>query len=395
MKDIAIVLGCSHSEIPVIRELKSQGFRVATVGNLPDGLGHKLSDIQILKDYSRPAELRDEVENLKPVGIIPGANDFAYLAGAELARIFGYSGYDSPEVAEDLLIKSRFRDLQSKLNLCAPKYLEYTADSEFSDASSLGFPLLVKPTDLSGGKGIRLVECHEQLVHAVDDALSVSRKNSLVIEEFIEGSSHACSAFIKNHKVIFSFYDNEYYHENPFLVGAACSGSVVSEKAKMLVLGEIEALAVDQGLVDGLMHAQFKFCEDNTAIIEITRRLPGDLYPYLVEMSTGAEYVKEYCKPFLGQKISPIISSEVEKNVLRQCIFGDKEGQLRGVELVNLPAGVSYEFSDFWFPERLILDHLVDKAGIVFFEFDDAGTMRDVSQSFYDFVDITYVGGSG
>ncbi len=80
------------------------------------------------------------------------------------------------------------------------------------ETGSLRYPLLVKPSDSFSGRGVTKVFDRTELAAAVADARRNSRSAEVVIEEFIEGSLHSHSAFIKDQEIAFDVFVDEYSH---------------------------------------------------------------------------------------------------------------------------------------------------------------------------------------
>jgi len=88
--------------------------------------------------------------------------------------------------------------------------------------------LIIKPVDLTGGKGISTINHIAQAKPALEKAFSASPAKRIIVEKFITGSRHGFSAFLHDGHVVFFFSDNEHYFKNPYLVSAASTPSIVS-----------------------------------------------------------------------------------------------------------------------------------------------------------------------
>ncbi|MBP5705968.1 MAG: ATP-grasp domain-containing protein, partial [Spirochaetales bacterium] len=103
------------------------------------------------------------------------------------------------------------------------------------------YPILIKPVDLTGGKGVQICKSKEELIAAYNECAAVTRKNYVIIEEYIEGSNHGASVLLKNQKVVFSVFDDEQYYKNKYFVqGASMTSDSVSQSACLTLINDIE-----------------------------------------------------------------------------------------------------------------------------------------------------------
>ena len=93
------------------------------------------------------------------------------------------------------------------------------------------------------------------------------------------------------------------------------------EISKASISYQCEIIADLLDLKDGLMHIQFIVdVQHNPTIVEICRRIPGDLYPKLVEYSTGFPYCERIIESYLGASIAEPTSSKLNLNITRHCL---------------------------------------------------------------------------
>jgi biotin carboxylase len=204
------------------------------------------------------------------------------------------------------------------LGLRTPSFLTVNSEIELkSRIDQLLFPLIVKPVDLTGGNGITKISNPSQASRAFDFAFGLSPGKTVIVEEFLEGTYHGFSTIIVDKKVVFSFFDDEFYLFDPYRVSATSSPSLLEESDKFDVIQQIETFASAFNLVDGILHVQLISTAKGVYILEICRRTPGDLYPYFVEYATGFDYPKAIFQGFLGETI------DIQKtnNLSEDCKF--------------------------------------------------------------------------
>lgn len=388
MKKI-LITGGSHAEVPLIEEAHKENYYVITTGSNTEGMGHALADKYVYGDFSDKEFVYELARKEGVDAIISGCNDFAYLSTAYACEKLGMKGHDTEETAKIIHHKNSFRKLCASLEIRTPAIVECSSLEEVKTAcTGIRFPVIVKPVDLTGGKGVQYCETEEEVLVAYNAASSVSRQNVVLIEEYIFGENHGGMFFIKNQRVQVAFFDDEHYYLNKYLVAGTCSPSSVPQYIIYQLIRDIERIAVSLKLVDGLFHTQFILEKDGGAvIIDPCRRCPGDLYVKFAEYTTGCNIAKYI---FDAERGIDICISELQEHnfIVRHCIMADSIGQYDGLEI---DPGVSEHIIDsvIWAKQdEKIDDCLKYKAGILFLKYNNYDEMQYVTRTFGDLVKV-------
>lgn len=366
-----LLLGGSHAEIPLIQAAKKMGYYVITSGNQADGLGHPYGDEYINCDFSDKEAICALAKEKQVDAICSGCNDFAYLSAAYACEKLGIPGHDPYETAVKIHHKDRYRALAEELGIETPGACSCQSLKEVEAAcETLHFPIIVKPVDLTGGKGMKRCDSKEEALKAYEGAMKATREPGIVVEEFVTGTNHGFSAYIQDKKVTFYFVDNEQYYLNPYLVSGASAPGDVPESAVDRLIKDCEKLAEALRLKDGILHIQFILEDDKTpVIIEVCRRAPGDLYVHLVELQTGVDYPAYIVAGEAGIKM-PLPKRKAENGYyVRHCAMANKQGKVKEVSISKEIAPFICE-KMLWYREgEEIEDVLKYKAGILFLHF--------------------------
>ncbi|SHM55038.1 Biotin carboxylase [Fibrobacter sp. UWR3] len=374
-----LLLGGSHAEIPLIKAAQDLGWYVITTGNNRDGLGHSFADKTVFADFSDKNAMLELARNEAVQAVCSGCNDFALLSTVYVCEKMGLQGHDSYATSLEIHHKDRYRALATRLNIPTPQAKVVRNDLEFEDAiAMLKFPIIVKPVDLTGGKGIHRAENADEAREAYRDAVGRTREDHVVVEEFIQGTNHGFSAMLVNGKVAFAFADNEQYFLNKYMVSGANTPTTTSDAGLKKLRDYSERIAKELSLVDGILHIQYIEKFDGTpVIIEICRRPPGDLYIKFVKYATGVDYPKFIVMAETGEDISDIVDVPTQGYWLRHCVMPTCEGVVRDVVFApEIESNIVEKF--LWFkPSDVIADKLLYKAGIVFFKFNSLVEMQE------------------
>jgi biotin carboxylase len=330
-----LVTGGALGDLPIIKQLKTNGNFVVTSGNNPKDIGHLHSDRYIPCDYTDVDGLMKICEELKCDAIIPSAHDLAAIAASKVADRLGLPGYDNPSVSEIIHNKDQLRQALYGTGIPQPRFWLIHSEAELELETSWTFPLIVKPVDLTGGNGITICEDLYSLKYAFLRAQSISLSGKVIIEELLQGSYHGVTTIIVKQKVFFLFADNEYFLFDSFRVSATTSPSSLNSKQTDAIKEMVETFAQAYNLVDGLLHVQLILSEEEVTILEMCRRTPGDLYPMFVEFSTKTDYTSWITYPFLGTEIkfdSKPLASELLRNTGRFMLMPQRKGVFQGIE---------------------------------------------------------------
>ena len=374
-----LILGGSHAEIPLIKAAQALGLFVITTGNNRDGLGHPYADKTVFADFSDKDAMLELARSEGVQAVCSGCNDFALLSTVYVCEKLGLPGHDSYATSLEIHHKDKYRALATRLKIPTPRALVVRSADEFEVAiANLTFPIIVKPVDLTGGKGIHRAANPEEAREAYKDACSRTRQDHIVVEEFVQGTNHGFSAMLVKGRVAFAFADNEQYYINKYMVSGANSPSTSGSETLAKLRDYSERIARELNLVDGILHIQYIEKTDGTpVIIEICRRPPGDLYIKFVKYATEIDYPKFIVLAETGEDISGIKDIPTQGFWLRHCIMADRQagengcsGIVREVTFAPEIQGNIVEKFLWYKPGDVVTDKLMYKAGIVFFKFD-------------------------
>ena len=230
-KNKLLIAGGGYAEIPLIKAAKSLGYYVITSGNRPSELGHAESDEYRCADFSNRDEMLELANSLDIDAICPCCNDFSAITSAYVAEKLGLPGFDSHETTLLLHHKDLYREFALENKIPTPNAKGFSdLASALANIEEFDFPIIIKPVDLTGGKGIAKVQNISESNAALENAFSISKSKRIVVEEFIEGSRHGFSAILKDKKVVFHFTDNEHYYLNPYMVSGASAPAAVDQQ---------------------------------------------------------------------------------------------------------------------------------------------------------------------
>lgn len=349
MKKI-LMLGGSMQQIPAIQRAKELGFYVITCDYLPSNPGHKYAD----EYYNVSTTDKDAVlklsKELEIDGIVAYASDPAAPTAAYVSEKLGLIGnpYESVKILTE---KDLFRSFLSDNGFSTPKACGYiTYEQALAQIDDFNFPVMVKPVDSSGSKGVVKVFSKEELKKAVDEALSYSRSKRFIIEEFIVKKGYQISGdgFSVDGKLVFTSYGNELYSgkgTREYVALGEFWPSLLTAEQKSKIDNELQRLITCLGMKTSAYNIEVILDkEDNVFILELGPRNGGSYIPQLIKYATGVDLIDYTLFGAVGMDCSKLKMTESKGFWSNYMILST----------------VSGKFKELWFDDEFKKNNLLD-----------------------------------
>jgi biotin carboxylase len=334
MKKI-LILGGTHFQIPAIKYAKSQGYHVITCDYLPDNPGHKLADEYYNISTTDKNVVLALARSLSVDGILCFASDPAAPTAAYVSEVLGLPGNTFDNICR-FGEKHLWRQFLRENGFNVPKAIPYQRTEDI-DVTNWRFPVMVKPVDSSGSKGITKVTSALDLESAFDYALSYSRLKIVLIEEFIErvGPQIGGDGFYGKDKLEFVCYGEQVVDEN--INGYVPCGmkfpALLSSSLEQRITHDIERAIRLSGLHDLSFNLEVMIDEaENIYLMEIGPRNGGNCIPEVIQYYTNVNLVAIAVEAALGNCM-PICPLNNTKCYAYYALHASKEGVYRGYEL--------------------------------------------------------------
>lgn len=317
MQKRILFLGGSKFQIPPIKYAKEQGHYVVSCDYLPDNPGHLYADEYHNVSTTDREEILALAEKLSVDGIVAYASDPAAPTQAYVANKMGLPSnpYDSVEI---LSRKDYFRTFLEENGFLVPKSKSFESlDQAIAWFDELEKPVIVKPVDSSGSKGISKVYTEEELVSAFTYALEFSRAKVVAIEEFFvrDGYQVAGDGFVVDGKLVFRCWANEHFDKNcnPFVPIGESFPSVMTEYTLEQAQSESQRLIDLLNMKHGALNFDFHYnANGNFSFLELGPRNGGNLIPEVIKYAAGVDLVKYTVDSALGLDCSDLTMQEVD-----------------------------------------------------------------------------------
>lgn len=337
MKKI-MILGGSRYALPVIKAAHSLGLHVITADYLPDNVAHRFSDeycnvsIIDLNATLRAAEGR-QIDGIISFACDPGVTTAAYVA--DKLSLPSAGSYEAVSLLQN---KGRFRKFLADHGFNVPKAKEYTdIDEAMKDVASYGWPVIVKPTDSAGSKGVTKVNDLTGLKPAIEHALSFSHTKEFIIEDFImtKGFPSDSDCFSTDGELRFVSFNSQWFDANavnPYVPTAFCWPSSMTEDHKKELASELQRLISLLGLKTSLYNVETRVGTDGKAyIMECSPRGGGNRLSECIEYATGVKLIENAVRASVGMPTVGVVQKPFNGCWAEYIIHADQKGIFDGI----------------------------------------------------------------
>lgn len=292
-KPAIAVIGANEFQNRLILKAKELGYETHAFAWRENAEGEKTADRFYAISIDEKEKILEACRRIRPAAVLSIASDLAVPTVAYVARHLGLiSNSEASALVSTNKYEMRLRFQRS--GIATPRFIGVSSYEECADAK-FAYPVIVKPTDRSGSRGVTRVDGAQQLKSAVENCIAVSFEKKAIVEEFIEGEEFSAEYISHRGRHTLLAVTRKYttgaphYIETGHLQPAQLSGYETA-----LACGEIEKGLDALEIQNGASHAEFKITRDGSVrLIEIGARMGGDFIGSdLVFLSTGRDYLK-------------------------------------------------------------------------------------------------------
>ncbi len=315
-----ILLGGADQQIIAIETAKRLGYYTILCDYLPDNPGRNHADLFFLVSATDNEKVLEIARREKVDGILAYASDPAAPTAAYVANALGLPG-NSYQAVETLCRKDLFRRFLAGHGYHTPFAKTYTDVAEALEdlrQDRFKMPVLAKPVDSSGSKGVIQIDHIDKAVSSINYAMSYSRLKRIIIEERVEKAGYqiAGDGLSIDGRLVFTCFGNDHFDdacENPFVPAAASFPCLFSEEIQQKVKAEIQRLITDLGMKDCTYNFDIRVDEDsNVYLMEVAPRSGGNYIPDIIKKMTGIDLIEYAVRIAMGEK--PVLPADVEAN---------------------------------------------------------------------------------
>ena len=325
-----LVLAGGADQTALIQELKERGHQTILVDYYDNPPAKLFADKHIVASTLDVNRVR-EIALYENVNLICTAcTDQALLTVAQVSEELGLPCYISYQTALNVTNKSYMKRLMIENGIPTSKY-KIVKSVDLSELKELKYPLVVKPVDCNSSKGVLRINSINSLPKALADAISFSRTNTAVVEEFKVGEEISADFYVEGGtaKFLCATSSKKVKNSSSFTITQSFYPVVNSQQVSILV--QIAQKIVDVFKISNSpLLIQLIANGDKMSVIEFSARMGGGSKYKLIEVLTGVNIMKKYVDLILG--LYPEVSPQKKVNYAACSFVYCKNGEIGEVK---------------------------------------------------------------
>lgn len=337
-----LILGGMRFSCEIVKTARAMGIYtlVADYNRIEDSPAKQIADEAVDLNVIDVEAVVSYVKCHHIDGVFVGFNDMLLPYYAEICEKAGLPCYGTKEQFEILISKDQYKELCRQFGV--PTIPEYDINEKIIE-----YPVLVKPVDSSGSRGITICHNRQELDVAVEKGKKASKTGKVLIERYMDGREVTVFWTFQNGKYYLSAFANRHVKHNqgkdiiPLPVGYTFPSAFLPKYQR-----EVEANCQNMfsylGLKDGMMFMQCKVEEGTCYVYDLGFRPTGSLEYKILKRVCGYDPLEMMIchsltgvmgDEIIGSKVNPLFDSPAF-NVSCLCAPGTIK-EIKGVEEVK------------------------------------------------------------
>lgn len=349
-----MLLGGLRYLLPVIEAAHQQGYYVITCDYLPNNIAHKYSDEYCNISIIDKEAVLKEAQRLQIDGILSFAVDPGVVTAAYVQEQMGLPAFGPYESVCILQNKDKFRNFLTQNGFTVPKAKGFSSVEEaMKERYWFPWPVIVKPTDAAGSKGVTRVDKPEDLREALEYAFQYSISKRVIVEEFIEkqGCSSDTDSFSINGELKFVSFSAQRFDENaanPYTPSAYSWPSTMTEKQERELTSEIQRLLKLLNMRSSIYNIETRIGTNGKAyIMEVSPRGGGNRLAEMLRYATGIDLITAAVRAAVGDEVTEIEQKPYNGHWAEIILHADTNGVFQKLE-ISSAMKVNVVEEDLW-----------------------------------------------
>ena len=349
-----MLLGGLRYLLPVIESAHQLGYYVITCDYLPNNIAHKYSDeyhnVSIIDKEAVLTLARElQIDGIMSFAVDPGVITAAYVQ--EQMGLPAFGPYESVCILQN---KDRFRNFLTQHGFNVPKAKGFASiEDAISEKYWYPWPVIVKPTDSAGSKGVTRVDSWEDLRPALEIAFEHSLSKRIIIEEFIEksGCSSDTDSFSVDGELKFVSFSAQRFDEhasNPYTPSAYSWPSTMSLIQEEELTSEIQRLLKLLGMRTSIYNIETRVGTNGKPyIMEVSPRGGGNRLAEMLRFATGVDLITNAARAAVGDKVVDVEQKPYDGHWAEVVLHADNEGKFQELRIRDDMGQYVFE-EDIW-----------------------------------------------
>ncbi len=350
-----MLLGGLRYLLPVIESAHKLGYYVITCDYLPDNIAHKYSDeyhnVSIIDKEAVLALAKElQIDGIMSFAVDPGVVTAAYVQ--EQMGLPAFGPYESVCILQN---KDRFRNFLTQHGFNVPKAKGFASIEEaMAEKYWYPWPVIVKPTDSAGSKGVTRVDRLEDLRPALEVAFAHSLSKRVIVEEFIEkaGCSSDTDSFSVDGELKFVSFSAQRFDEhapNPYTPSAYSWPSTMTAEQEAELTSEIQRLLKLLGMRTSIYNIETRVGTNGKPyIMEVSPRGGGNRLAEMLRFATGVDLITNAVRAAVGDEVVAVEQKPYNGHWAEVILHADKDGHFFSLDMDSVFKEKHVKQIDLW-----------------------------------------------
>ena len=322
-----VIIGASDLQLPLILKAREMGYETHVFAWAAGDVGESAADCFYPISIRETDEILEVCRRIRPDAVVSIASDLAAITVNRVANALKLPS-NPPETAIIATNKYEMRRALRQAGIPVPAFMKAGPGDDLSPIRQMCFPLIVKPTDRSGSRGVTRILSFSEAEAAIRGAAEESFEKKAIIEEYIEGKEYSCECISQGGIHHLLSITKKYTTGEPHFIETghlepAGLEAETTEQVREQVFRALDALHV----TTGASHSEFRIMPDrgDVRLIEIGARMGGDcIGSDLVPLTTGIDYVANVIRAAAGEPLA-LTAGETFPCAAVRYIFDQKD----------------------------------------------------------------------
>ncbi len=347
-----LIIGAGQEQAPAYKIALKMGLKVVGSDMDPHAPAFRFTDEKIIASTYDAEETLEEAlkyHESKPIdGVMTLACDTP-TAVALVAKTLGLQGnsLETAKLSSDKLLQlHRFRSD----NLPIPAYREIQTEEQLESAiADWGFPLILKPPDNRGARGVLRLTESVDLRWAFRESLSNSGSGSVIVQKFIPGEQISSESIVVSGKAYTAMYSGRNYEflekYAPYIIeNGGCLPADITETRQKALDDVVQRAAESLGVENGPLKGDLVLTDKGPMVLEFATRMGGGYaVSHSIPLTHGVHLVEQVIRQALGRtpRVEDLIPAYKQSAALRFFFpFPGVVKEIKGFDKLGGPDGV-------------------------------------------------------
>lgn len=299
----ALVLAGGFPQIALIKEIKARGITVVLADYFENPVAKPFADVYYQVSTLDVAAITEIAKIEKVDFLITACTDQALLTVAKVSETLGLPCYIDFQTALNVTNKSYMKEVFVSNGIPTAEHV-VMGELNMASIAHMPYPMIVKPVDCNSSKGVKKVCNEQELREAFAQAVELSRTDTALVEEFIDGPELTVDVYVEDgvaHVLALSNND-KIGEEDKFVIFRTRYPAVNSDKIMAKVQKTAQQIADAFELRNCPMLIQMITDGTNVYVLEFSARTGGGVKYLLIRRTSGFDVISAVVDLTLGNK---------------------------------------------------------------------------------------------